>query len=1045
MQLRQLGSVLVRVLASPALLALSFGVTGAVAVLLGLSVAINTVGFSQSVVVGLLLAGGVGIDAGFRFGRLEPATRWCWRGLIGGWAFALPLLAGRTFGMFENLFSSVALSGTGGILAGLMVGLVTIAVPAFFLISEVFASHGRTERASNVAGAVAAFATAIPLAGLFASATMVALCCLAVTSALLLVQFVHARFSGQAALVERALPSDDPSMVPVWLQAFALLLAGGSVPLISRILSQTMTSSLYAVSCGVAAMTLGFALGRSHFRGGTTWLQRSIARVLAPFGSPVVAAAAFCVSLVSTVLLFPQLTQLQLHANATFDAPWLVLATRGSLTVLFLLPVGLLTGCVVKTSGSAAEYPMPALTFAGGSLLMFAVLTTGPSVSILAVVLGCTGMVVCVCLLKPTTGGWLPTGRGCRLGLVALATVVLVSPFLTSRYQPNVAARLLYSTAVFQEYAKGTDPVMLLASTDARPLSATESEVGTRSAWRTGGSMLQVRRNGAPVAVASSSPVTCPQSTTASLPVVVPMLLRAFPEDILLLGDSGPAAESTALRFPVQSVTAMHQRLRTVPELDSVFADRREDDRYQFLHAAPKVGLAGLQRQFDVVICNPPPTADLDAASFYTTDFYERIAQNVTDEGLFCQMFRQIDFGPEPMRRVLTSLSQSFSTVSAVQLGAGEIILLATNGEAIIEPGMAKRTQERATRQMLDELAWDWSRMLELASLDAESIAAITSDSTEQNTLANSSLLWSLPFETMRWGDKRTEVRQALAVYQRRIIDQLEQDDFRDEAARRIAELREEREVLFGFPDEPWVYRRTLRSRLEKHPRPAEPIVKGGTVKRRAHPTDRYRVEYFKVLANAIQQSRTSPDAIRGLDAFVAPTEPLLSYFASHEAARLLADNGEQSDAELFHRLRTVYFTPASSRSVRDLVSTINLIVDKPELIPDPADRWDRMNSLLQTMLQRWDARRDIAPTSTEVAMTDLDLCLAAFESAMSAMDTWAEDCDIDDVTLAHRSRFLRRRLENPLRGYRDKLIPHYDGAQSIAAEEDARFTPLGN
>ena len=178
------------------------------------------------------------------------------------------MLSGRTLGMFGNLFSSLALSGTGGILAGLMVGLVTIAVPVFFLISEVFAANGRTERTLNVAGLVAAFATTLPLAGLFTSATVVAVGCLVVTSALLLAQFVRARFTEQVSIEELPTPSSDPSLVPVWLQVIALVMAGCSVPLISRILSQTMTSSLYAVSCGIAAMALGFALGRSRFTGG---------------------------------------------------------------------------------------------------------------------------------------------------------------------------------------------------------------------------------------------------------------------------------------------------------------------------------------------------------------------------------------------------------------------------------------------------------------------------------------------------------------------------------------------------------------------------------------------------------------------------------------------------------------------------------------------------------------------------------------------------------------------------------------------------------
>ncbi len=889
------------------------------------------------------------------------------------------------------------------------------------------------------------FAAAMPLAGAFASATSVAAVCLSVTAAFLAVRFVYLKFTARTNVPAVQPAADCVAPAPPWLQVASLLLAGSAIPLISRVLVQTMTGSLYCISCGIAAIALGFTVGRTDAGVSQSRWRRGANRALKTVTSPIVASALFCVSLVSTVLLFPQITQLQLHVNATFETSWMVLGARGVVAAMFLLPVGLMCGSVTKQSGRSNAYAAPAVTVAVGSAASWWLISSNASLPWLAAGLALGGFVLGCCLLKPIAGTWLPVGRFSRAGFVALLATVAATPFLTARFQPDVAARLLFSSAIFREYARGTDLAMLLASTDSRLLSANETPSGTKSAWRVGGAQLQIRRNGAPVAISSSNPSTYPQSTTASLPVLLPMLLKTAPQDVLLLGDSGPAAESTVLRFPVQSVTTLHQQMRSIPELDSTFATRHDDPRFTYLNAPPRVGLTGLSLQYDVVISNPPPTADLDGAAFFTTSFYDSIAQRVSSDGLFCQMFRQIDFGPEPMHRVLASLAQSFTSVAAVRLEAGEILLLATNGDSIIDRGLARRTQDRATRQILDELGWDWSKLLELASLDAESVVAITSDVTTQNTTTNSCLLWTLPFETMRWGDKQNEIRLSLAGYQRRIIDQLEEDDYRAEAARRIAELQEEREVLFGFPDEPWVYRRTLRSRLEKHPRPPEPVVKNGTVKRRAHATDRYRVEYFKALANAIQQSRSNPESIRGLESFVAPTEPLLSYFASHEAARLLADVGSEPDAELFHRLRTIYFIPASSRSVREIVAAIDLIVKQPELIPDPADRWDRVNSLLQTMMNRWAARVDIAPSSTQVAINDIDLCLNAFESAMVAMEEWADDSNIDVVTVANRRRYLRRRLEHPLRGYRDQLLPHYDGTGSIAGDDDVRFRPLGN
>lgn len=125
----------------------------------------------------------------------------------------------------------------------------------------------------------------------------------------------------------------------------------------------------------------------------------------------------------------------------------------------------------------------------------------------------------------------------------------------------------------------------------------------------------------------------------------------------------------------------------------------------------------------------------------------------------------------------------------------------------------------------------------------------------------------------------------------------------------------------------------------------------------------------------------------------------------------------------------------------------MNLIVDHPELIPDPAERWDQVNSLLQVLMGRWEARVDIPPDSTRVAIHDIDKCLEALDTATAAMQTWAAESHLDRTMYKNRVRFLRKRLENPLRDYRDQLLPHQgDTGQRIASEDDGEsFAPLGN
>jgi hypothetical protein len=666
------------------------------------------------------------------------------------------------------------------------------------------------------------------------------------------------------------------------------------------------------------------------------------------------------------------------------------------------------------------------------------------------------GLIAMVCVTaivssKTNGQGWLPKTT---IGWVAIAGCVAATaatPFGSARYDTELSSQLLFSSAVFREYASGTEPHLLLATSDGRQLANEETPNGIRSVWRHAGSRIQVRQNGIPVSVTSTSVTTCPQSAAAVMPVVLPLLLHEATEHVLLLGDAGPAAEATSLMFPISSLTTLGDRNRTAGIVDEHFSARHTDDRFNQIVADANIGLSGVAGQFDVIVSRPPQPALPAAAPYYSPAFHARVAARLTENGLFCQSFNQTDFGANPLSRVLTSLRGCFKSVSAIQVDGSELLLVATNGDAVIRPGLAMRSSRGHVRRILAELGWDWSRVLQLACLDQEATEAIADSSPGMNSASNAAFLWGLPLETMSWKNKALELQASIAPYERSVLTQLEQDDYRDEAGRRIKEASQEVEILFGFPDEPWMYRKSLRTRMEQHSRPPREVVERGAVKRKPHPVDQYRIDYFKSLAEAVKAVKTGGSkeaAVAQLSQFTTPTEPLVSYFANHEVVRLLEAGDLSPSTEFQHRLHTIYFVPGLTRSVREVVAAMNLLVEHPEVIPDPADRWDQMNSLLQILMGRWAARRDIPPRSSHVALNDIEKSLLAIESGLKAMNNWRSEAQINVELCDNREVFLRRRLERPLRRYREELLPHHDKQpdQQIADDEVVdQFRYLGN
>ena len=119
---------------------------------------------------------------------------------------------------------------------------------------------------------------------------------------------------------------------------------------------------------------------------------------------------------------------------------------------------------------------------------------------------------------------------------LAGAIALLATPWLMSTYRPDLAARTLFSTAVFENLRAGTDPTELAWLDEGRLILQVEGTTGTFTAHRYGGAQWQLRKNGLPLGGVSSEETAFPNFSGDVLLAALPLALHEQPERVLLLG-----------------------------------------------------------------------------------------------------------------------------------------------------------------------------------------------------------------------------------------------------------------------------------------------------------------------------------------------------------------------------------------------------------------------------------------------------------------------------------------------------------------------------
>jgi spermidine synthase len=643
---------------------------------------------------------------------------------------------------------------------------------------------------------------------------------------------------------------------------------------------------------------------------------------------------------------------------------------------------------------------------------------------------------------------------------IRASTSMLLIPLLTllGSFDTVRTSSLIFSPRTQAAIERGVDQDLIAQSDANRLMKTATGPTGEFSVWKRAGNVVEFLRNGVSLGKVSTNTNLSPQPAEEILPAIMALVSHPRPSRVLVLGDDTGACLRSCSHFPVQEIVAIRSDV-SLTDLAHEFTwggqdiPVDKDERVRILHVPQIVALKDRSlKSFDVVVASADTAQRLSGIAQFTVEFYAAARLRMNSESVFCQRFRQHELGPEPVKQSMATMLQVFSHVGAVQTVPGEILLFATDSSSgLVNPEILSRLQREHVQQEIATTGWDWSQVAVLPLVDARDPIGIFNHERPPHaiSISHGGFAMQLPFNTAKAGSRGEEIRVAFGPHQMQLLARIPEGDDHAEVQRRLNALSQQQEILAGMPDQPWTYRKSLRMEMQRSPRPPQEIIQAGHVVKTSHPLDIFGRDYFVALGDALSaatQQLPANEKIAELERFTTSPEPLLSHFAHYEIVRLHElTNHPDPASEFQHRLHTVFFTTSTDASVRPVMAAIEQLVHQPELVKADADRYDMLNSLVQKLIERWEARTNWEPKSAVRVQHDVDQSIRVTNLALDQMEQQACAANVSQADFLCRRRYINAALISPLRAYRDQVLSHRIKSEKPVENdsEDPNDTPL--
>ncbi|MBI1344793.1 hypothetical protein GC163_00740 [bacterium] len=744
------------------------------------------------------------------------------------------------------------------------------------------------------------------------------------------------------------------------------------------------------------------------------------------------------------------LIPLCLWLNSRITTPILLEVNRLVLLAAFLFPLGYGFGRVMQ-----AGFTYSAMAVLAGMAMREYAGLTGID-SIVALWLGVVPLGLAAGGMEIAEGrqiGWWCVIR--PVGIASLWGIIVA--FAGLSWPEFQATKLLFSTTSAIASRSGWETKLLPQLDSTHRVATQASGQGRWTLWQSHGGQLQLRNQGVPVGALTTQPDWAPQYGPEVAAAVWPLVLVDQPARVLLLGVGSSASLQAALTFPVSEVMCCEADDGLMNLLEQDVFPRCgfhpfQDERCHRLRQPAEWLLLPASEQFDVIVSSIPSAALPQATSMVTTEYYERAAQHLTPQGIFCQRFNSIDFGPKPLLTAMAGLQRAFPEVVCMEVGTGEFLLLgAHDPAALVKDDLPQRLERPHVMHMLSRCQWDWCTPLNFPAYDRAALAEAVADVGAKPLFTTDSwLAFFTPRELLRWSSKPQEIaavlqkpRSSARVYplaqpgqppqslntvatsrQSRYLSWLSSNQDEPLVLRRLAEVVSQAALVKQFPDSFWwEYRKELREQLQDRPRTGLQLVRHES--QSWHPEDVRRKNYFVVLGRALSTEVPEAEALIPLEQLLEPYDPLLTLFAHQELAELYARGDVDPARELSHRLHVIYYAPAGDASVRNVIAAIDHVVQHPDAVADDAERFEILNGLLQVLRSRWEIRNQRPSKSAKVTLQEIERSLVSVERAIDTLAPLAISAGYTTSEWETRQLVLERLLIRPFRSYRDQLVMH--------------------
>ena len=815
--------------------------------------------------------------------------------------------------------------------------------------------------------------------------------------------------------------ADAAPLAKTWTHFAALIAMGVLWPIGQRLVRQLVPDSFALMVVEGATLMAGIAVGR--------WLTREDWRrgVLA-CGLGLSCWMWLCLA------LFPLGVRLTLWENATISQVWLLQSLRLATVGLVLIPIGLSVGTLIGRNSSVFGTATFIVAIIAASWLL-------PFVGVWNFALVATSVLMIVAVRRMGTLARPESGKSARptiknLGRVALATAVLFT--LTApawvRYRPELAAKVLFDTGVFVASRTETPWDQLPVLDEGRAALVVEGDRGTLTAWKFSGSRFLVRENGVPKGTFAANVQLAPRFAPDVMPTVLPLVTHERPQSLLLLGLRTGEPAAMATMFPLRRIVCIEADRGVLALSRSLLSSSNEvsplsDDRLETRVCDPFLAVRTMPERFDVIVAAVDQPSLPQAANGFTVESLSAAAGCLNDEGVFAIRYQHIDLGPRSVRGLAKTMSAAFREVAAVEIAPGELLFLGTNSErGFAREGFMERWQRPHVRQLLASVGWDWSTPLRLPMLSHEALQELVQHSgAVVNVASRSTWPFRLPTEVMRWENKLQQVQAELAPHERFLMAWGGDEANNADVAARLSEWELSRAIIRRHSDEFWAYRKSVKEHMTSAPRAMIQQAGHSSADSELHADDRRRLRYFRTIGDLAKNATPTEADLDRVRQFESPFDPLVSPFLHQELVELTPRCADRdASAELHHRLAAIYFSTPADRSIRNVADALQFVNSTPAAIPDNVERYDHLNALLQMLLARWSARGEFRPTSSRVALNDIERSIAAVETTFATLEALSAQGVVPVAEWQARHRHLERRLIRPLRTYRGQVLQHY-------------------